>query len=244
MTKEHFWPKWMIKHTNMEKTKIGWWNGTDVYPLAATIPLCGPCNHSLGSKLEAPMQQIFLDLEDGKGISDNEAEIFIRWCWKMEGFSWRLFAPEGEYSEVYTVTERALQNIDNIRPGLVLAIAFVKDYCEGREYKPMGLCNVNEVNAIVVSGVISSVAFMVLTDDQVGNLPINFSYLQTTTLIRKGWHLIKAITRNRVILIDMVLVGTNLGKRGGNRDSMNLSMRISGRDGVTPTIGFASYRHD
>lgn len=176
MTKEHFWPKWMIKHTNMQKTKIGWWNGTEVYPLTATIPLCGPCNHSLGSKLEAPMQQIFLDLENRKGMSDNEAETFIRWCWKMEGFSWRLFEPEGEYSEVYTVTERALQNIDNIRPGLVLAIAFVKDYCEGREYKPMGLCNVNEINAIVVSGVISSVAFMVLTDDQVGNLPINFSY--------------------------------------------------------------------
>lgn len=160
----------------MEKTKIGWWNGKEVYPLVATIPLCGLCNHTLGSKLEAPMQQTFLDLEDGKGISDNEAEVFIRWCWKMEGFSWRLFAPEDQYSEVYTVTERSLQSIDKTRTGLVLAIAFVKDYYEGREYKPMGLCNVNDVNAIVVSGVISSITFMVLTDDQVGNFPINFSY--------------------------------------------------------------------
>lgn len=193
MTKEHFWPKWMIIHTNMTKHKIMWWNGNEVYPLTATIPLCGPCNHELGSKLEAPMQQLFLDIEAGKGISDNEAEIFIRWCWKMEGFAWRLYSPEGKYSEVYSVTGRAIKSIDHIRPRLVLAIALVEDECEGKEFKPLGLCNFNEVNAIVVSGVISKVAFIVLTDDQVGSLPKNYSYYRLNAL-RDGlgdaklWH--------------------------------------------------------
>lgn len=182
MTKEHFWPKWMIKHTNMTKHKIVWWNGNEVYPLTATIPLCGPCNHELGSKLEAPMQKLFLDIEEGKGISDNEAEVFIRWCWKMEGFAWRLYAPEGQYSEVYTVSERALKSIDHIRPRLVLAIALVEDECEGEDFRPLGLCNTNESNAIVVSGVISKVAFIVLTDDQVGSLPVNFSYYRLNAL--------------------------------------------------------------
>lgn len=42
----------------------------------------------------------------------------------------------------------------------------------------MGLCHFNEKNAIVVSGVISEVAFIVLTDDQIGNLPLNFTYYQ------------------------------------------------------------------
>lgn len=176
MTKEHFWPKWMIKHTNMVKHKIVWWGGHEVYPLTATIPLCHSCNQTLGTELEGPMQKIFLDIESGKGISDNEAEIFIRWCWKMEGFSWRLHAPEGKYSDVYTVIERALKGIDAIRPRLVLAIALLEDEFEGKEYKPLGLCNFNNSNAIVVSGVISKIAFIVLMDDQVENLPINFSY--------------------------------------------------------------------
>lgn len=41
----------------------------------------------------------------------------------------------------------------------------------------MGLCNTNEINAIVISGVIDHVAFIVLTEDQLGKLPINYSYL-------------------------------------------------------------------
>jgi hypothetical protein len=175
MTKEHFWPKWLIKHTNMTRHKIKWWNGHEVYPLTATIPLCSSCNSTLGSELEKPMQDILADLESGKGMSDNEAEIFIRWCWKMEGFAWRLYNPSSSYSSVYTVRERSLRKIDQIRPRLVLAIALVKDSYEGQEYKPMGLCNFNEKNAIIVSGVISDVAFIVLTDDQLKLLPHNYS---------------------------------------------------------------------
>ncbi len=182
MTKEHFWPKWLIKYTNMTKHKITWWKGHEVYPLTATIPLCGSCNSILGGNLEGHIKQIFLDLEDGKGLSDNEAELFIRWCWKMEGFAWRLYTPDSIYSSVYTIRSRVLKPIDQIRPRLVLAIAFVDDIYEGKDYKPMGLCNFNEKNAIIVSGVISKVAFIVLTDDQVGNLPINYSYYQLNTL--------------------------------------------------------------
>jgi len=162
----------------MTKHKISWWKGNEVYPLTATIPLCGPCNWALGSELEGPMQQILTDIESGNGISDNEAEIFIRWCWKLEGFSWRLSRPEGNYSDVYNIRDRVLKQLDQIRPRLVLALALVEDPYEGYEFKPMGLCNFNEKNAIVVSGVISEVAFIVLTDDQVGNLPLNFTYYQ------------------------------------------------------------------
>ena len=46
----------------------------------------------------------------------------------------------------------------------------------------MGLCNFNEVNAIIVSGVIGHVAFIVLTDDQIGKLPINYSYYRLNPL--------------------------------------------------------------
>lgn len=112
MTKENFWPKWLIKHTNMTKHKISWWKGNEVYPLTATIPLCGPCNWALGSEIEGAMQQILIDIENGNGISDNEAEIFIRWCWKLEGFAWRLYRPPGNYSEVYNVRDRVLKLLD------------------------------------------------------------------------------------------------------------------------------------
>ncbi|MGC6669058.1 hypothetical protein ACP0FW_27425, partial [Escherichia coli] len=65
---------------------------------------------------------------------------------------------------------------------LVLAIALVEDAYEGRGYLPMGLCNFNEVNAIIVSGVIGHVAFIVLTEDQIGKLPINYSYYRLNPL--------------------------------------------------------------
>ncbi|SQP00472.1 Uncharacterised protein [Escherichia coli] len=128
------------------------------------------------------MKNLLIDIESGKGISDNEAEIFIRWAWKMEGFSWRLVLPDGNYSSVYTVKDRVLKKIDQIRGELVLAIALVEDAYEGREYLPMGLCNFNEVNAIIVSGVIGHVAFIVLTEDQIGKLPINYSYYRLNPL--------------------------------------------------------------
>ncbi|EBO9671316.1 hypothetical protein AF92_10905 [Salmonella enterica] len=181
-TKEHFWPKWLIKHTKMEKHKIAWFNGKRIPPLTATIPLCAECNSELGGKLEDPMKNLLIDIESGKGISDNEAEVFIRWAWKMEGFSWRLVLPDGNYSSVYTVKDRVLKKIDQIRGELVLAIALVEDAYEGREYLPMGLCNFNEVNAIIVSGVIGHVAFIVLTEDQIGKLPINYSYYRLNPL--------------------------------------------------------------
>lgn len=128
------------------------------------------------------MMNLLVDIESGRGLSDNEAEVFIRWAWKMEGFSWRLIQPDGNYSSVYTVKERILKKIDQIRGGLVLAIALLEDAYEGREYLPMGLCNTNEINAIVVSGVIGHVAFIVLTEDQIGKLPINYSYYRLNPL--------------------------------------------------------------
>ncbi|CAB5657004.1 Uncharacterised protein [Aeromonas hydrophila] len=181
-TKEHFFAKWLIRHTKMLNHKIKWLDGNVVYPMTATIPLCGQCNSEFGRNLEAPMMKILQNIESGLGVSDNEAEIFVRWAWKMEGLSWRLAQPDDNYSKVYTVRDRVLKKIDNIRSRLVLAIALVEDPYEGKEYLPLGFCNMNENNAIVMSGVISSVAFIVLTDDQIGNLPIQFSYWRLKAL--------------------------------------------------------------
>lgn len=182
-TKEHFWPKWLIRHTNMTKHKIHWMSGgVKVYPLTATIPLCLSCNSEFGSKLEKPMMDLLVDIESGKGISDNEAEIFVRWAWKMEAFSWRINLPDNQYSGVYTVKERILKSIDSIRGNLVLAVSLIKDPYQGKDYLPMGLCNENDINAIVMSGVIGKVAFIVLTTDQVGKLPLQFSYYRLKSL--------------------------------------------------------------
>ncbi|ETI59933.1 hypothetical protein [Marinomonas profundimaris] len=181
-TKEHFWPKWLIKHTNMTGHKIMWMSEDRVYPLTATIPLCLSCNSEFGSKLEKPMMELLIDIELGKGISDNDAEIFVRCAWKMEAFSWRVSLPDSQYSGVYTVKERVLKSLDSIRGNLVLAVALIKDPYQGKEYLPMGLCNTNEVNAIVMSGVIGEIAFIVLTTDQVGKLPLQFSYYRLKPL--------------------------------------------------------------
>ncbi|WP_371336669.1 hypothetical protein [Klebsiella quasipneumoniae] len=72
-TKEHFWPKWLIRHTKMEKHKIIWLNDKKIPPLTATIPLCAECNSEIGGKLEEPMMNLLVDIESGRGLSDNDS---------------------------------------------------------------------------------------------------------------------------------------------------------------------------
>ncbi len=85
MTKEHVFPKWLIIRTGTNKTGIRW--GNKIIPaLSVTVPLCKSCNQAFGKYLEAPIKKVFDDLESQKGISDIEADLLVRWLWKLEGY--------------------------------------------------------------------------------------------------------------------------------------------------------------
>lgn len=143
--------------------------------LAATLPLCEECNSIFGTELESPVAQIFEELEIGRGLSNYEAELLIRWLWKIDGIIWKVNNPNDKYNEKYTLKERVLNPIDQIRPCLVLAISIIETTDLGFEDLPMGIDSTNELDMIFVSGVLSRVAIMVTLDYFEHLIPPNFS---------------------------------------------------------------------
>jgi len=175
MNKEYLFPKWLIHRTKTHKTNIRWHEGKKIPGLAATLPICEECNVLLGAELESPVAQIFDSLENEKGISDFEAELLIRWLWKMDGMYWKGNNPNCVYSEKYTLKDRALNPIDEVRPNLVLAISIIQTIDLGFEDSPMRIDSLNEVDGIFVACVFSRIAIMVTLGCFNDLIPINFS---------------------------------------------------------------------
>lgn len=120
MNQEHFWPRWLIDRTGTHATGVKWL-GRKVSPRRTTIPICESCNSEFGRELEAPVSQLFGDIENGRGLSDAEAELLVRWMWKFEGYAWKLNHLEGVYSTKCTLRERVVGPIYQLRGDIVLA---------------------------------------------------------------------------------------------------------------------------
>lgn len=95
MNKEHLFPQWLILRTGTHQTGIRWGNKRNVSALSATFPLCMECNSEFGRDLESPTSKLFDDIENGQGLSDDEAELLIRWMWKIQGLAWIANYPNG-----------------------------------------------------------------------------------------------------------------------------------------------------
>lgn len=108
------------------------------------------------------MSRILDDIEAGRGLSDNEAEVVVRWLWKVEGVLWHISNPTHNYSPVYTLRERVLRPLDGIRGQLILALALCQGLDPSYGDAPMGIDSHGEVDAIFVSGVFSRTAMMVV----------------------------------------------------------------------------------
>jgi hypothetical protein len=176
MTKEHVFPEWLIRRTSTAGTDIPWWSGNSVKAKSATLPLCEACNTEFGRNLEDPVAKIFVDLEAGAGISDNEAELLVRWLWKIEGLSWIATHPMGDYSPSFTLKQRVLQPLGRIRKDLLLALSLIQEIDPVHGDKPMGLDSpLTKTNAIFVSGVFSDVAIMVLLAEAAELVPVQFT---------------------------------------------------------------------
>jgi hypothetical protein len=113
--KEHPFPQWLITRTKTDRTSIRWIPGNRIPADEATLPLCRQCNRDFGDQLEAPMSRILDDIEADRGLSDNEAELIVRWLWKIEGLLWHVSHPTHDYSSKYTLRERVLRPLDAIR---------------------------------------------------------------------------------------------------------------------------------
>jgi len=172
--KEHVFPKWLILRTNTNNTKIRW-GDKKIPALSCTIPLCRDCNKAFGKHLESPVKLIFDNLEKGAGISDLDAELLVRWLWKLEGLFWHIGNPEGKYSIKYSLRDRVLKNIDEIRSELFIAISLIKNIDATYGDRPMGIDSHNLHSALFVSGVFSKVAIMTGLNICKNLIPQNYS---------------------------------------------------------------------
>ena len=175
INREHFWPEWLITHTGTYRTTVRFTETKRINPRALVVPLCARCNTDFGRELESPVAQVFRDLEAGRGLSDVEAELLIRWLWKFEGLAWSFAHPNGQYTERYTLRERVLQPIDDMREDLALAISLAETIDPRYGDAPMGLDSWNEASAVFVAGVFSRVALMVLERQFEADVPGQFS---------------------------------------------------------------------
>ncbi len=175
ITKEHLWPQWLIRRTNTNNTSVAWFGRKRIPATSATIPLCKRCNSEFGSRLESPVKKVFEDIEDGKGLSDHEAELLIRWLWKFEGLVWRARFPDGRYTRRYNLRQRVLLPIDGIRPSLIIALSRIRDIDQSHGDLPMGIDSACLYSALFVSGVFSRIAMMVLLNMFVDEVPANFT---------------------------------------------------------------------
>lgn len=145
MTKEHFFPKWLIEYADgrrkgvtwPQKAGFDWTNRENVNPDKAVVPLCPECNGDLGRTLESPVAEIFRALESESGLSDNDAELLVRWLWKFEGLQWGIFRNPNndEYTDLYSLRERVTTSraFNEIRSELVLAVALARSNDPGHE---------------------------------------------------------------------------------------------------------------
>src|SRR5687768_18239183 len=174
-SKEHFWPDWLIEMTQTHRTSVRFGPDQRINPKSFVVPLCDSCNKAFGRELEGPVAHAFRQLEAGHGISDIEAELIIRWLWKLEGLFWRFSHPHDLYSTKYTLKERVLRPLDDIRGSLSLAVSVAERIEPEFGDAPMGIDSWTHLNAIHVAGVFSRVAVMVLYQKFENQVPDNFS---------------------------------------------------------------------
>lgn len=181
-SKEHFWPEWLIARTGTHKTSVRLTQAKRVNPRALTVPLCAACNRDFGRELEGPVARIFRDLEAGLGLSDSEAELLIRWLWKLGGLAWMYGHPEAIYATRPTLRNRVLRPIGDIRSQLTLAVSIIETIDPRFNDAPMGLDSESEEDTVFVAGVFSRTALMVLLRGFESEVPEQFSLYRLAPL--------------------------------------------------------------
>lgn len=174
MTREHFFPRWLIEHADVRSEGIDWLGMKGIAPDKATVPLCNDCNNALANNLEGPVSKIFRALDAEEPISDLEAELLVRWMWKFEGLQWSLYAGSAaRYTPRWSLVERVTKHhaFADIRNRLVLAVATSHANDPGFSDWPLGLDTPPGEDAITMSGVFKKVAILTSLVDFVDEIP-------------------------------------------------------------------------
>ncbi|MDO9560913.1 MAG: hypothetical protein Q7J60_04770 [Bradyrhizobium sp.] len=103
-------------------------------------------------------------MEQGASISEDEAELLVRWLWKFEGLQWAVMTnrPEGLYTRRYTLRDRVAtpDAFNEVRADMVLAVALTRNNDPAHRDWPMGLDTPPSENALTMSGVFGRIALI------------------------------------------------------------------------------------
>lgn len=174
-SKEHVFPTWLILRTNTHKTAIKWVGGKSINPKKATLPICGNCNKKLGDALEGPVQKIFERIENGGGINDYDAELLIKWMWKISKLFWAFNNTKGKVMPNGTLLEHLLMPIQKPRERLTLAISLFEENDKGFIDLPMGNDIQTLHSGVLAAGVYSKIAIIVSLTEFAGEIPHYYS---------------------------------------------------------------------
>lgn len=162
--REHIFPQWILRKTNTFSNPIkGTAGEKKITGKNCVIPICEDCNSILGKKLENPVSLIFDNIESGKGFSDFEAELLIRWMWKITGmFYWIERAEDEDDYGFGRIIDLCLNYINMPRDRISLAVSLIEnEWDEASNQSPMGIDVIPEGSNIFAAGVFSRVALIV-----------------------------------------------------------------------------------
>ena len=161
MNKEHIFPQWLLDHAKTRKDMIDWVYGK-VPADQATVPLCKECNSQLGRELEGPVKAIFSAIESGEGFNDSDAELLVRWMWKILGlFYWSICNEHWRYGSI-TLKEHVLSKIGPPRSRISIAISLIEDADEDFGCAPVGIDAFSWYSNIYAVGVFSKLCIAVI----------------------------------------------------------------------------------
>ncbi|ARU59967.1 hypothetical protein CBW65_01990 [Tumebacillus avium] len=175
--KEHVFPQWILKKTNTFNNPIsGLFSDKKLPGKNCVIPICIECNSELGLNLEAPASQIFERIESGAGFNDHEAEILVRWLWKITGmFYWINHSTDKDQYGFISLKNKVLKPIESPRDRITLAITLTEDEFEEDVDSPMGIDVLPRLSNVLAAGVFSKTAIIVTNTDFAGSIPDNYT---------------------------------------------------------------------
>lgn len=164
MNKEHIYPLWLLKMTHTEQDLFASPYGK-IPAISLTVPLCEECNSRLGKELEAPVSLVFESIENGDGFNDYDAELLVRWIWKINGmFYWSICNDHWKYGFI-TLKEHVLSRIVPPRSRISIAISLIEDAEENFGCSPVGIDSFSFYSNIYAVGVFSKICIVVFRSE-------------------------------------------------------------------------------
>jgi hypothetical protein len=159
ITKEHVFPIWLLHRCGVyDKPCIYGFDGRFIEGKDLTLPVCNGCNALWGRRLESPIQNIFNRIEVERKVSYDEAELLIRWMWKIQGMFWHYYQSRMKYAGK-NMTDRITNEIEN-KEGIGIAIALIENPFLSDKIMPVGLDVYSRHCGILTGGVFSRLAIV------------------------------------------------------------------------------------